>query len=61
MASVLSPLQMRSLLSDPATGTAQGRGVAGNIGVMPDLRAIIENTKTYAERREGAGKTKLEE
>jgi hypothetical protein len=40
----LSPLQMRALLSDPATGTAQGGGVAGNIGVMPDLRAIIENT-----------------
>lgn len=37
----LSPLQMRVLLSDPATGTAQGGGVAGNIGVMPDLQAII--------------------
>lgn len=46
MASVLSPLQMRSLLSDPATGTAQGGGVAGNIGVMPNLRSIIENTRT---------------
>lgn len=43
-ASVLSPLQMRSLLSNPATGTPQGGGVAGNIGVMPDLRAIIEDT-----------------
>jgi serine protease len=41
---LLSPLQMRSLLSDPATGTPQGGGVAGNIGVMPDLRAIIEHT-----------------
>jgi len=40
----LSPLQIRALLSDPATGTAQGGGVAGNIGVMPDLRAIIEDT-----------------
>ncbi len=40
----LSPEQMRMLLSDPATGTAQGGGVAGNIGVMPDLRAIIEDT-----------------
>ncbi len=39
----LSPLQMRVLLSDPATGTAQGAGVAGDIGVMPDLRAIIED------------------
>ena len=41
---LLSPLQMRSLLADPATGTLQGGGVAGNIGVMPNLRAIIENT-----------------
>lgn len=40
----LSPSQMRLLLSDPATGTAQGPNVAGNIGVMPDLRAIIEDT-----------------
>ena len=40
----LSPLQMRALLADPATGTAQGGGVAGNIGVMPDLRAIVEDT-----------------
>lgn len=40
----LSPLQMRSLLSDPATGTAQGPNVAGDIGVMPDLQAIANNT-----------------
>lgn len=40
----LSPLQMRAILSDPATGTLQGGGVAGNIGVMPNLRSIIENT-----------------
>ncbi len=40
----LSPTQMRALLSDPATGTPQGGGVAGAIGVMPDLRAIIEET-----------------
>lgn len=40
----LSPQQMRLLLSDPTTGTAQGPNVAGNIGVMPNLRAIIENT-----------------
>lgn len=39
----LSPMQMRVILSDPATGTAQGNGVAGNIGVMPDLRRIIED------------------
>lgn len=37
----LSPGQMRSLLSDPATGTPQGLGRAGNIGSMPDLRRVI--------------------
>jgi hypothetical protein len=36
----LVPLAMRSVLSDPATGTRQGRGVYGHIGVMPDLCAI---------------------
>jgi serine protease len=40
----LSPTQMRTLLSDPATGTPQGPNIAGAIGVMPDLRAVIENT-----------------
>lgn len=40
----LSPLQMRALLSNPATGTAQGGNVAGNIGVMPNLQAIIQTT-----------------
>jgi len=40
---LLSPLQMRTLLSNSATGTVQGGTVAGNIGVMPNLRAIVEN------------------
>jgi len=40
----LSTTQMRALLSDPATGTPQGAAVAGHIGVMPDLHAIIETT-----------------
>ena len=40
----LSPGQMRALLADPATGTPQGRGRHGHIGVMPDLRAIAENS-----------------
>ena len=40
----LAPGQMRAVLADPATGTRQGRGVRGHIGVMPDLRAIVENT-----------------
>ena len=44
----LSPLQIRALLANPATGTPQGAGVAGNIGVMPDLRAIIDNTLNLA-------------
>jgi hypothetical protein len=35
---------MRTLLSNPATGTAQGPGVAGNIGVMPNLQSIIQTT-----------------
>ena len=38
----LSPSQMRLILSNPATGTAQGPNRAGNIGIMPDLRAILE-------------------
>ncbi|MFN0088997.1 MAG: S8 family serine peptidase [Acidimicrobiales bacterium] len=38
----LSPMQMRGILSNPLTGTAQGGGVAGSIGVMPDLRAILD-------------------
>lgn len=38
---LLSPTQMRAILSNPATGTAQGAGVAGAIGVMPDLSAIV--------------------
>lgn len=37
---LLSPMQMRAILANPATGTAQGGGVAGAIGVMPDLAAI---------------------
>ena len=39
----LSPGQLRALLSDPATGTASNNPVADEIGVMPDLRAIIED------------------
>lgn len=37
---LLSPVQVRAVLSDPATGTPQGAVVAGAIGVMPDLAAI---------------------
>lgn len=43
--SLLSPGQMRLILSDRATGTCQGpTTVLKNIGVMPDLRKIIQNT-----------------
>jgi hypothetical protein len=38
---LLSPEQMRTILSSPATGTPQGGEVGGRIGVMPDLRKII--------------------
>jgi hypothetical protein len=37
----LRPRAMRALLSDPATGTRQGPGVAGFIGVMPDLGKVL--------------------
>ncbi|MCK5711384.1 MAG: S8 family serine peptidase, partial [Hyphomicrobiaceae bacterium] len=38
---LLSPVQIRALLANPATGTAQGFALAGAIGVMPDLAAIV--------------------
>lgn len=41
--SPLSPEDMRKRLSCPATGTAQGSAVSGNIGVMPDLKKIVTN------------------
>jgi tetratricopeptide (TPR) repeat protein len=37
----LEPRAMRALLSDPATGTREGPNVHGHIGVMPDLKAIV--------------------
>lgn len=39
---MLSPGQMRALLSNPANGTPQSTVVAGAIGVMPNLRRIGE-------------------
>jgi subtilisin family serine protease len=41
--SPMLPEQMRDLLSNPDTGTAQGTAVPGHIGVMPDLKKIVEN------------------
>jgi subtilisin family serine protease len=37
-----TPEEMRALLSNPRTGTRQGTRVPGPIGIMPNLRAIIE-------------------
>ncbi|MEM7584937.1 MAG: S8 family serine peptidase [Acidobacteriota bacterium] len=37
---VLAPLRLREILSDPASGTPQGEGRPGAIGVMPDLHKI---------------------
>ena len=38
-----SPHQMRALLSDPANGTASATPATDLIGVMPNLRAIIDS------------------
>ena len=43
--SLLSPSEMREMLSCKQTGTAQGVKVAGCIGVMPDLRAVVKRAK----------------
>lgn len=40
----LSPLQMRAVLGNPTTGTASDDPPVDQIGVMPNLRAIIEDT-----------------
>jgi hypothetical protein len=39
----LSPAKLRAVLSDPATGTASATPATDEIGVMPNLRAIIED------------------
>jgi hypothetical protein len=38
-----NPFQLRALLSNPATGTPSANPPADKIGVMPDLRAIINS------------------
>ena len=40
----LSPRQMRNILSAPATGTASNNPPVDRIGVMPDLRQIIDDS-----------------
>jgi subtilase family protein len=39
-----SPGQLRTLLSDPATGTASANPAVDRIGVLPNLRAIIDGS-----------------
>lgn len=39
--SLFSPEEMREALADVETGTPQGAGVAGHIGVMPDLKKVV--------------------
>lgn len=41
-ARALDPRDVRALLADRATGTPQGPNVGGNIGVMPNLCAILQ-------------------
>lgn len=43
--SLLSPSEMREMLSSKKTGTAQGVNVTGHVGVMPDLRAVVKRAK----------------
>lgn len=40
----LNSIEMRKILSNPVTGTAQGTIVHGHIGVMPNLKSIIAST-----------------
>ena len=40
-----SPAQMRALLTNPATGTPSDDPPNDRIGIMPDLRAIIESDR----------------
>jgi hypothetical protein len=44
-----SPRQLRAMLADPVTGTASGNPASDEIGVMPDLRQIIDNVLNIAE------------
>jgi hypothetical protein len=43
-----APWQLRSILSDPANGTPSANPAADLIGVMPNLRAIIDNVLNVA-------------
>lgn len=41
--SKFSPAELRTILSAPANGTASQNGAADRIGVMPDLKKIVES------------------
>jgi len=47
---LLRPRKMRALLSNPSTGTPQGPDRAGHIGVMPNLRKIVERVLKVDQR-----------
>ncbi len=53
LARVVSPDEMRLTLSNPTTGTPQGPDVTGHIGVMPDLRKIIDDRVLESLSRHG--------
>jgi hypothetical protein len=44
-----SPRQLREILSDPASGTASAAPATDRIGVMPDLKKIIDNVLNVAD------------
>ena len=48
LSSLFSPADLRAILSDPAIGTRSNDPLIDRIGVMPDLRAIIENVLRIA-------------
>ncbi len=48
LSSRFSPKQLRAILSAPANGTASNNPPVDRIGVMPDLRAIIEDVLNVA-------------
>ena len=48
LGSRFAPGQLRAILSDPATGTASADPAVDRIGVMPNLRAIIDTVLNLA-------------
>ena len=48
LASRFAPWQLRAILSDPATGTPSANPAVDRIGVMPNLRAIVDGVLNLA-------------